>query len=141
MPIPWLIGAAVVATAATVAAAVSSDDDNEDDEYEREREARRRASQAKEAKRKVVREEQLEKYSGGLSNGLILKYRIEDKPAILNIKNIINGKATLDNMDTALPSVVGTIKDLYTSVKDLTNELDNYQKGKIMLEEMNEHFK
>lgn len=136
MAIPWLIGAAVVATVAAIA---SSGDDSE---YEAERQADQRRKQAKrdrEESQQRERKKMRKMYLIKLTEGISGKYQISDDIAVSQVKELIKTKENTKNSIPLLKSK--SYKKLSKLELDLEKELVSIKKGEKILEGMHEYFK
>lgn len=89
MAIPWLIGAAVVATVAAIA---SSDDDSESESKRQAEQYRQQAERDREESQKRERKKMRKTYLNKLTEGISGKYQISDDIAVSQVKDLIKTK-------------------------------------------------
>ncbi|MGY4878169.1 hypothetical protein ACLUEY_09820 [Vreelandella aquamarina] len=152
MPIPWLVGGAVVAAASVIAAAVSDKKSSESSTSlasDQERDQERKLKKEQMRKETAVKEKDLKNYTCRIAKNLVQKYRNVDQDVIHKKLEPLLKVSNLDNL--GLSEEVKSVSQLveltdnfqYKNeiIESLEDELEDLEQGVLLLEMLNEKFK
>ncbi|NOG30574.1 hypothetical protein HLB35_00160 [Halomonas sp. TBZ9] len=152
MPIPWLVGGAVVAAATVIAAAVSDKNSSESSTSltsDQERDQERKLKKERMRKETAVKEKDLKNYTCRIAKNLVQKYRNVDQDVMHKKLEPLLKVSHLDNLGLSeevkpvsqLVELTDNFQYKNEIIESLEDELEDLEQGVSLLEILNEKFK